>query len=84
MDPILTGEDQYKDRDLVSTSNVHLAGDFGPVPVPMPDYQHQKVAGSSASLGSGSMDSPRLDQAMLELPKKPAYTNLGKFLCAFF
>ncbi|KAG0090897.1 Serine/threonine kinase [Podila epicladia] len=79
MDPILTGEDQYKDRDLVSTSNVHLAGDFGPVPVPLPDYQHQKVAGSSASLGSGSMDSPSLDQAMLELPKKPAYTNLGKY-----
>ncbi|KAG0261804.1 Serine/threonine kinase [Mortierella polycephala] len=76
MDPILTGEDEYKDRDLVSDSGPYLAGDFGPVPAISPDYR-QSVAGSSASLGSGTtMDSPQLEQAILELPKKPTYTNV--------
>ncbi|KAF9108200.1 Serine/threonine kinase [Mortierella sp. GBA35] len=76
MDPILTGEDDYKDRDLVSNTSLYLAGDFGPVPVIQPSYA--SVTGSSVSLGSGtSMDSPHLDNALLELPKRPAYTNLG-------
>ncbi|KAF9935044.1 Serine/threonine kinase [Linnemannia zychae] len=76
MEPILTGEDDYKDRDLVSNTSVYLAGDFGPIPVMQPSYG--SVAGSSVSLGSGTtMDSPHLDQALLELPKRPAYTNLG-------
>ncbi|KAG0276288.1 hypothetical protein BGZ95_007738 [Linnemannia exigua] len=77
MDPILTGEDDYKDRDLVSNSGVYLAGDFGPVPVIQPSYG--SVTGSTVSLSSGTtMDSPHLDQALQELPKRPAYTNLGK------
>jgi len=76
MDPILTGEDEYRDRDLVSTSNIYLAGDFGPVPVQMPEF-----TGSTVSLGSGTtMDSPQMDTTLLELPKKPVYTNLGKWL----
>ncbi|KAF9937793.1 Serine/threonine kinase [Mortierella alpina] len=80
MDPILTGEDEYKDRDLVPNTGPYLAGDFGPVPVISPEY-HQSVAGSNVSLGSGTtMDSPRLDQAVPELPKKPTYTNVGKYL----
>ncbi|KAF9328976.1 Serine/threonine kinase, partial [Linnemannia elongata] len=78
MDPILTGEDDYKDRDLVSNSGIYLAGDFGPVPVIQPSYS--SVTGSTVSLGSGTtMDSPHMDQALLELPKRPAYTNLGKW-----
>ncbi|KAF9964470.1 Serine/threonine kinase [Mortierella alpina] len=76
MDPILTGEDKYKDRDLVPNTGPYLAGDFGPVPVISPEY-HQSVTGSNVSLGSGTtMDSPRLDQAVPELPKKPTYTNV--------
>lgn len=82
MDPILTGEDEYKDRDLVPNTGPYLAGDFGPVPVISPEY-HQSVAGSSVSLGSGTtMDSPRLDQAVPELPKKSTYTNVGKYSSA--
>ncbi|KAF9560754.1 Serine/threonine kinase [Mortierella alpina] len=76
MDPILAGEDEYKDRDLIPNTGPYLAGDFGPVPVINPEY-HQSVAGSNVSLGSGTtMDSPRLDQAVPELPKKPTYTNV--------
>ncbi|KAG0053495.1 Serine/threonine kinase [Gryganskiella cystojenkinii] len=82
MDPILTGEDEYKDRDLIPTSNVLLAGDFGPVPVQRPAVDNTLFAGSTVSLASGTtMDSSgMMDSTLLELPKKPAYTNLGKYL----
>jgi classical protein kinase C len=78
MDPILTGEDDYKDRDLFPNTAQYLAGDFGPVPITSPQYQN--VAGSTLSLYSGTaLNSPQMDSTPLELPKKPAYTNLGKY-----
>lgn len=81
MDPILTGEDDYKDRDLFPNTGQYLAGDFGPVPSANPQYQ--AVSGSITS--SGSLNSPQMESATpLELPKKPVYTNLGKYSLILF